>query len=212
MRMKRSMHEHVLSQEYSMFDNACNKVRDELRRMVRAVDETMATAGDEVFVAMSRDSRAVLGGEDISEGGEAMPKWQRDMRKRMMAVILKAETVFKKASGLIPDDEPALETTEGEIKKDEHDDAASKSDERAGSNSVDHDTPVADRHGEIEIKAESEAPVLTVEQTDSVDSESASVSEGPATPKTPTEDVVMSEAGQVPTTDDGCAQTVNPEQ
>ncbi|MCJ1384792.1 hypothetical protein MMC17_007910 [Xylographa soralifera] len=110
-RMKTAMNAHVERQKHRMFEDSTNEVQQRLKAMIRGVDETMSNKADEVFVAMSRDYRSVLGGGDVPHG-EMMPKWQRAMRKEVKGVINKAERIFKRVAGIeVEDDEDESEVT-----------------------------------------------------------------------------------------------------
>ena len=93
------MTQHVDQERYSMFQCSADEVRKRLIAMVREIEEVLNNKADEVYVAMSRDYRSVLGGNDVPHG-EMPPKWQRLMRKDVMAVIEGVEKVFNKVLGL----------------------------------------------------------------------------------------------------------------
>ncbi|MCJ1400989.1 hypothetical protein MMC11_004200 [Xylographa trunciseda] len=129
-RMKAAMNAHVERRKHTMFEDSTNEVQQKLKAMLRQVEETMSNKADEVFVAMSRDYRSVLGGGDVPHG-EMMPKWQRAMRKEVKGVISKAEKIFKRVAGVeVEDDEdeseaPALErvgtpSPEQKVKREEN--------------------------------------------------------------------------------------------
>ncbi|MCJ1387289.1 hypothetical protein MMC18_000130 [Xylographa bjoerkii] len=108
-RMKAAMNTHVLRQKHTMFEESTNEVKMKLKAMIHQVDETMSNKADELFVAMSRDYRSVLGGGDVPHG-EMMPKWQRAMRKEVKGVINEAEKIFKRVAGIdVEDDEDGPE-------------------------------------------------------------------------------------------------------
>lgn len=110
--MKAAMIEHVDAERHTMFADSCEEVRAKLKVMLRQVEEIMANKADEVFVAISRDYRSVLGGSDAPQG-EMMPRWQRSMRKEVKAVIGRAEKIFKRVAGIEveDDEEEAAENT-----------------------------------------------------------------------------------------------------
>jgi len=97
--MKAAMLAHVDTERHTMFPDSCDEVRTKLKAMLRQVEELMANKADEVFVAISRDYRSVLGGSDAPQG-EMMPRWQRTMRKEVKAVIDRAEKIFKRVAGI----------------------------------------------------------------------------------------------------------------
>ena len=95
--MKAAMIEHVDTERHSMFPHSCEEVRTKLKAMLRQVEELMGNKADEVFVAISRDYRSVLGGSDAPQG-EMMPRWQRTMRKEVKTVINRAEKILTSPS------------------------------------------------------------------------------------------------------------------
>lgn len=112
--MKAAMIEHVDTERHTMFPHSCEEVRTKLKAMLRQVEELMGNKADEVFVAISRDYRSVLGGSDAPQG-EMMPRWQRTMRKEVKTVIDRAEKIFKRAAGIEvedDDDEAAADVKE----------------------------------------------------------------------------------------------------
>ena len=115
-RRQAGMIRHIAAERMTMFQQSTDEVRSRLSQAVRSVEESMLNRADEVFVAMSRDYRSVLGGRDVSQG-DIMPKWQRIMQKDVMSIIESAETIFKKAAGIyIQEEETENETTKDEAK------------------------------------------------------------------------------------------------
>lgn len=103
------MNAHVEQKRQTMFKDSTKEVQQRLKTMLRQVEEIMANKADEVFVAMSRDYKSVLGGGDVPQG-ELMPKWQRIMRKAVKKTISRAEKIFKKVAGFeVSDDESEAE-------------------------------------------------------------------------------------------------------
>ena len=98
------MTHHVDRERYSMFQQSADEVRKRLIAMVREIDEVLNSKVDEIYVSTSRDYRSVLGGSDVPHG-EMLPKWQRLMRKDVLAVIEGVEKVFDKMLGLEDGDE-----------------------------------------------------------------------------------------------------------
>ena len=103
MRMKAAMTGHVEQERHIMFEDSTKEVRNRLSAMTRAVEETMMNKADEVFEAMSRDYRHVLGG--AVPHGEVVPKWHRTMQKEVMAIIEGAEQIFKDVAGMGTEDQ-----------------------------------------------------------------------------------------------------------
>ena len=99
MRMKAAMTSHVDRVRLTMFHESTSEVRNRLSQMIRQVEEDMSNKADEVFVAMRRDYRAVLGGDSRSQG-EMMPKWQRMMQRDVKLVMDGAEKIFEEVAGV----------------------------------------------------------------------------------------------------------------
>ena len=93
LRMKTHMREHIENSRNTMFASSCEKVQKRLKKLQSVVREQMENLSDEIFVAINRDYKSVLGGGDLKEG-EVMPKWQRDMRRAILHVVNGAEQYF----------------------------------------------------------------------------------------------------------------------
>ena len=107
--MKAALNGHVEKQRHVMFQRSADEVRNLLKQMVKTLQETLDEKADEIFLAMRRDYRSVLGGGDLPHG-ELLPKAQRLMRKEVMGKIGKAEKIFKKVAGLeVEEDEKGEE-------------------------------------------------------------------------------------------------------
>lgn len=93
--MKAAMNAHVDQERHVMFQESGDEVRKRLQNMVRSVEELMSNRVDEVFLAMRRDYRSVLGGgEDVQD--QVLPKAERLMRKEVMRTIEGVESIFMK--------------------------------------------------------------------------------------------------------------------
>lgn len=99
MRMKHAMVSIVDEKRLTMFRQSTDEVRTRLARMVTALEELMQNKADEVHLMMRRDYTAVLGGPEIPKGG-IMPKWQRDMRRDVRAIIKESGRLFKRVVGV----------------------------------------------------------------------------------------------------------------
>lgn len=110
MRMKHAMSSIVDDKRLTMFRQSTDEVRTRLARMVVALEETMSNKADEVHLMLRRDYSAVLGGPEIPSG-EMMPKWQRDLRRDVLAVVEGSESAFKRLAGV---EEGAEDEGEGE--------------------------------------------------------------------------------------------------
>lgn len=97
------MHAHVDQERHVMFQQSADEAQRRLMEMIEEVIMTMSDRMDEVFVAMRRDYRSVLGGGDTQ--GEMLPKSQRLLRKQVIATLDGVEKLFKTALGQAADDD-----------------------------------------------------------------------------------------------------------
>lgn len=104
-RMKAAMINHVTLERNTMFQSSADNVRSQLSTMVKELEVNMNDKTDEVYLAMRRDYNAVLGGGEVPQNGEILPKTQRLVRKEMMRIIDGVEKLFSKIAGLDFDDE-----------------------------------------------------------------------------------------------------------
>lgn len=109
-RMKAAMNSHVASERHTMFQSSAENVRSRLSVMLKELEVLMNDKADEVYIAMRRDYNSVLGGGEVPQNGEILPKTQRLVRKEMMQIIDGAEKVFSKIAGLELKDEEEHET------------------------------------------------------------------------------------------------------
>ena len=109
--MKVAMNGHVDQERYTMFQHSADEVKIRLASMMKEVEALMNDRSDEVFVQMRRDYRAVLGGGDVPQDGELLPKTQRLVRREVMNIIDGVERMFSKVAGL------EVEDQEGENKE-----------------------------------------------------------------------------------------------
>ena len=114
-RMKAAMQDHVDQERHVMFQQSADEAKRRLMEMVEQASETMSDRMDEVFVAMRRDYRSVLGGGDTQ--GEVLPKSQRLLRKQVMITLDGVERLFKTALGQTTEDDDW--NAEGAVKKSE---------------------------------------------------------------------------------------------
>lgn len=89
------MNLHVDQERHVMFQESADEVQKRLKKLVQSVEETMSNRVDEVFIAMRRDYRSVLGGEEVAQG-QVLPKAQRLMRKEVLRIIETVESLFQK--------------------------------------------------------------------------------------------------------------------
>ena len=111
--MKSALNGHVEQQRHVMFQRSADEVRNLLQRMVRTLQQTLDERADEIFLAMRRDYRAVLGGGDLPQG-ELLPKAQRLMRKAVMSKIESVEKIFRRVAGLEMEGENVDKEDKGE--------------------------------------------------------------------------------------------------
>ena len=103
--MKAAMNSHVAQERHTMFHSSAENVKARLSVMLKELDVYMNDKADEVYIAMRRDYNSVLGGGDVPQNGEILPKTQRLVRKEMMRIIDGVEKIFKKIAGLEVKDE-----------------------------------------------------------------------------------------------------------
>lgn len=109
-RMKAAMNSHVASERHTMFQSSADNVKSRLSVMLKELEVLMNDKADEVYIAIRRDYNTVLGGGEVPQNGEILPKTQRLVRKEMMRIIDGAEKVFSKIAGLDLKDEDEDET------------------------------------------------------------------------------------------------------
>ena len=137
-RMKAAMNSHVAQERHTMFQSSAENVKSRLSIMLKELEAFMNDKADEVYLAMRRDYNSVLGGGEVPQNGEILPKAQRLVRKEMMQIIDGVEKVFSKIAG--------LEFTD-EDDDDENEKVAHSSDDEDGSPAIgkkeeDEDPPI----------------------------------------------------------------------
>lgn len=98
--MKAAMNSHVAQERHTMFQSSAENVKNRLSVMLKELEVYMNNKADEVYIAMRRDYNSVLGGGDVPQNGELLPKTQRLVRKEMMRIIDAIDKVFEKIAGL----------------------------------------------------------------------------------------------------------------
>ena len=68
--------------------------------MLKELEVYMNDKADEVYIAMRRDYNSVLGGGEVPQNGELLPKTQRLVRKKIIRIIDSVEKVFSKIAGV----------------------------------------------------------------------------------------------------------------
>ncbi len=110
--MKAALNGLVEQQRHVMFQRSADEVRNLLQKMVKNLQEILDEKADEVFLAMRRDYRSVLGGGDLPQG-EILPKAERLMRRAIMDKIDKVEKIFRRVAGLEADEDEEDSEKEG---------------------------------------------------------------------------------------------------
>ncbi|KAL8628455.1 hypothetical protein Q9189_005865 [Teloschistes chrysophthalmus] len=105
LRIKAIMTGHVDQNRHTMFRQSVDGVRQQLKKLTKDVEARMNDKTDEVFVAMQRDYRSVLGGG--APEGQLLPKSERMLRKELLHIVEGVETIFRKvaAGEKVEDDE-----------------------------------------------------------------------------------------------------------
>lgn len=87
------MHAHVDYQRGVMFAESAEAAQKRLEALVKQVEAMMSERVMQVFVAMRRDYRSVLGGAEETQG-ELLPKAERLMRKELIRILGDIERIF----------------------------------------------------------------------------------------------------------------------
>ena len=206
-RMKAAMNSHVAQERHTMFQSSAENVKSRLSIMLKELEAFMNDKADEVYLAMRRDYNSVLGGGEVPQNGDILPKAQRLVRKEMMQIIDGVEKVFSKIAGLEFTDEDdndenekvahSIDDEDGSpaIGKEEEDEdpqikgeasPSSQAEDREQSFRETSDEPMMDQKSDVEseTKLSSEAEErlddggsVKVESGDSFESESSTSSE-----------------------------------
>lgn len=92
------MNAHVDHQRRVMFAESAEAAQKRLEALVKQVEAMMSERVMEVFVAMRRDYRSVLGGAEETQG-ELLPKAERLMRKDLIRILEDIKRMFKDVLG-----------------------------------------------------------------------------------------------------------------
>lgn len=87
------MNTHVDHERRVMFGESAEAAQKRLDALVKQVEAMMSERVVEVFVAMRRDYRSVLGGAEENQG-DLLPKAQRLMRKDIIRILADIERMF----------------------------------------------------------------------------------------------------------------------
>jgi len=132
-RMKTAMHSHVAVERETMFQQSADNVRNRLQAMVKDIEGLMDDKAHEVFTSMKRDYRAVLGGGDVAQEGQMLPREQRLVRREIMGVIDGVEKIFRKVAGLeAEEDEEMGSDHDGQKVEDDSEESAHDSENDDG--------------------------------------------------------------------------------
>jgi len=104
-RMKAAMNSHVAHERHTMFQESADTVADRLRDMTKNVEVLMRDKTEEVYALMRRDYCSIIGGGDVPQDGQILPRDQRLVRKEIMKVIKGIEKAFMRVAGLSVNDE-----------------------------------------------------------------------------------------------------------
>ncbi|KAL9124079.1 MAG: hypothetical protein Q9217_006557 [Psora testacea] len=105
-RMKAVMNSHVAHKRHAIFQDSVNHVKKLLNDLLQDVETMMADKTDEVFVQMKRDYRSVLGGGEVSQCGEVLPRVQRQVRKEVMQIVEGVEKMMSRVVGIEVEEAP----------------------------------------------------------------------------------------------------------
>lgn len=141
--MKAAMNSHVAQERHTMFAASAENVKARLSVMLKELEVSMNDKADEVYLAMRRDYNSVLGGGDVPQTSEILPKTQRLVRKEMMRIIDGVEKTFMKIVGLEvqdDDDEEDSHRVVGKSEEEEEDeDSKVKRETTPSEQSEDHE-------------------------------------------------------------------------
>lgn len=85
--MKAAMNSHIAQERHTMFQSSADNIRNRLNTMVKGLETSMLDKADEVFIMVRRDYNSVLGGGELPQAGELLPKTQRLVRKEIMRIM-----------------------------------------------------------------------------------------------------------------------------
>lgn len=94
------MNAHVEQERHVMFQQSAINVTEKLINLIGEVEELMKEKADEIFVNIKRDYRVGLGGHDMRQDGNILPRTQRAVRKEIQRIIEGAEEAFRNALDL----------------------------------------------------------------------------------------------------------------
>ena len=103
--MKGHMNSHILQERLTMFKRSADQVRDRHKGLTEEVKGDLDDKVDEIFIQMRRDYRSVLGGGDVPQDGQLLPKAQRLVRKEILRLIEGVEQKFNRVAGLEVEDD-----------------------------------------------------------------------------------------------------------
>ena len=111
--MKALMNAHVDQERHVMFQQSAINVMEKLVNLIGEVEEFMKEKADEVFVNIKRDYRVGLGGHDVRQDGDILPRTQRAVRKEIKRILDGAEEAFMNALDMkIEDDDTGKDDSE----------------------------------------------------------------------------------------------------
>lgn len=97
-----------------MFSHATRVVQTKLNELCSAVKHAMDERTDEIYVSLRRDYYSVLGNNVQVDASHGLPKWERNLRDEIEAILVQSEDAFKEIidGGAGIGDINALNTTE----------------------------------------------------------------------------------------------------
>lgn len=93
------MQSHVETARHTMFQQACDTVKNDLEDMCAYVEKAMLILVDDLFVKLEKDYLAVLVGDDAEIEGGAVPWDELMLRGEMQKRLAEADSLL---AGLLP--------------------------------------------------------------------------------------------------------------
>ena len=122
-RMKGHMAEHVDHNKLSMFNAACDQVRNSLSGLIDNVRTEMLDRADSIFVSMQRDYMSIIGGVNV--GHVTIPREERVLRREVDERITSVDAMFQRVVDSDLEDLKHHDAATDDAAGDEDDDAES---------------------------------------------------------------------------------------
>ncbi|KAI4958590.1 hypothetical protein J4E86_004194 [Alternaria arbusti] len=119
-RMKQHMEDHVERERHRMFHEAIATVNKHLDDMCKALQESMETKVDEIFVQMDRDYTRVLGGAAGCQPLNLQSKEERELRSEIREILAGIDAQFEPIArgDILAEKDAENSTAEGEEQMD----------------------------------------------------------------------------------------------